>query len=323
MTDWAHPSLVRRGGAVLLLIAALLAPLVLTDFQLLQTSLALATATAVLSLTMLMGFCGQVSLGQGGFYALGAYTVAVLVARWGIPYPAAVLAAACTGFLVGALVGMPSVRLKGPYLAMATLTLAVATPQLLKHFEPWTGGVQGVLLPRPVPPAGLALSPDQWIYVLTLSLVALLFVSARTVLSGQIGITLRAIRDNEAVAEVLGVPVYAYKLVTFAVAGMYASVAGGLAATAVQFVSPDNFGVFLSINLFVGAIVGGVISLFGALLGGFVIHFLPSLWGGIWPTATWLLYGICLILGVALVHGKKRTPAREPGRLGQGDERRR
>ncbi len=151
----------RRTLAALGLAVLLLAPLaLLSDYQLFRLTLVAAYAVAVLGLNLVMGYGGQISLGHGAFYAVGAYATAILMATWDVPYWATlpVSAATCAG--LGFLVGWPALRLSGPYLALVTLALATAVPQILKikALDPWTGGVQGVVISKPDAPFGLPLS---------------------------------------------------------------------------------------------------------------------------------------------------------------------
>ena len=125
-------------------------------------------AIAVLGLNILTGYNGQISLGHGGFFAAGAYTAAILMHRYGVPYWATLPPAGLICFVLGVLFGLPALRFEGPYLALVTLAMALATPQLLKYFDTWTGGQQGINLVKPVPPPGLGLDRDRWLYFVAL-----------------------------------------------------------------------------------------------------------------------------------------------------------
>ena len=127
-------------------------------------------AIALLGLNILTGYNGQISLGHGAFYAIGAYVAAILMDKMGAPYWATVPVAGIVCLVVGFLFGLPALKLDGHYLALATFALAVALPQLLKnkHLEAWTGGVQGIVITKPDAPFGLKLNPDQWLYLFTL-----------------------------------------------------------------------------------------------------------------------------------------------------------
>src|SRR5438874_10354816 len=161
---------------VLLLLAACVLPFVVSNYRTFQLTLVLVYAIALLGLNILTGYNGQISLGHGAFYAIGAYAAAILMDRFGLPYWATVPIAGAACLLVGFLFGLPALRLEGLYLALATFALGVSMPQLLKyhHLEKWTGGVQGIVIAKPEAPAifpkmGLPLNPDQWLYFFTLA----------------------------------------------------------------------------------------------------------------------------------------------------------
>src|SRR5262249_45186692 len=167
----------------------------------------------------------------------------------------------------------------GLYLALTTFALAVAVPQLLKHdaLEKWTGGVQGLVIDKPDPPFGLNLSPDQWLYIFSLTVGALLFLLAWNIVRGRIGRAMMAIRDHALAAEAMGIDIALLKTRTFALSALYTGVAGSLGAIVVQFVAPDSFNIFVSIYLFVGLVVGGASSIGGARFCGVFFAFVPHL----------------------------------------------
>lgn len=283
--------------AVLLLVLAAALAFLLSDYRLFQMTMVVAYAIAILGLDMLTGYTGQISLGHGAFYAVGAYTAAILMANFDVPYWATLPIAAliCAGF--GFAFGFPALRLGGLYLALATFALAIAVPQLLKYkaFEAWTGGVQGIVISKPDPPFGLKLSQDQWLYLFTLAVAAVLFLLARNLLRGRIGLAMRAVRDHALAAEAMGINIALLKTRTFALSAMYTGIAGALGAIAVQFVAPDSFAVFFSITLFVGLVVGGITSLLGAVFGAIFIVFIPNIADKISKAAPGAIYGVILI----------------------------
>jgi branched-chain amino acid transport system permease protein len=263
----------------------------------------LVYAIVLLGLNMLTGYNGQISLGHGAFYAIGAYVAAILMDRAGWPYWATLPAAGVACFVSGFLFGLPALRLRGHYLALATFALAVAMPQLLKYkrIEEWTGGVQGIVILKPDPPFGLKITPDQWLYLFTLATTVVLFVVGWNILRGRVGRAMIAIRDNPIAAEAMGVNSALYKSTTFGVSALFTGIGGALGAIVVQFVAPDSFTAGLSINFLVGIVIGGVASISGALYGAIFIQFVPNLADQISKAAPWAIYGGFLLAFVYLM----------------------
>jgi branched-chain amino acid transport system permease protein len=294
-----HPALSREQliGLGLLLVLALALPFLVGNYRVFQLTLVLAYAIALLGLNMLTGFNGQISLGHGAFFAIGAYTAAILMDKANFPYWATIPIAGIVCLVAGFLFGLPALRLEGLYLALATFALGVAMPQILKHksVEHWTGGAMGVVIVKPDAPGGLPLSPDQWLYFFTLAWTVVLFVAAWNLLRGRVGRALVAIRDQPIAAEAMGVNTAMYKSLTFGVSALYTGVAGALGAIAVQFVSPDSFSIFLSLTLLVGVVVGGLASISGALYGALFIQFIPQVADDLSKAAPWAIYGVFLI----------------------------
>ncbi len=283
---------------VLALLAAAVIPTALfSNYHLFQLTMVVVYAIAILGLAILTGFNGQISLGHGAFYAIGAYTTAILMYQYEWPYwtTLPVSAVVCAG--VGFLIGLPALRLGGLYLALTTFALAVAVPQILKHdaLEPWTGGVQGLVIDKPDPPFGLDLSPDQWLYLFSLGVAAVLFLLAWNIVRGRIGRAMMAIRDQSLAAEAMGIDTALLKTRTFALSALFTGIAGSLSDIVVQFVAPDSFGIFVSIYFFVGLVVGGVASIGGSVLGGLFIEFVPNLAESVSKAAPGAVYGVILI----------------------------
>jgi len=277
------------------LAVALALPLFVSNFRLFQFTQVAVYAIALLGLNVLTGYNGQISLGHGAFYALGAYTTAIMIDKWDVPYPLTIVTACVVCLVVGFLFGIPALRLEGLYLALATFALALAIPQILKYFEHWTGGSQGIVLSKPNAPWGLPLSPDQWLYFFTLAVLVALFALARNLLMGRTGRAIVAIRDNAIAAQAMGVNTALYKSLTFGVSAAYTGVAGGLSAIVIAFVAPDAFNVFLSITFLTGIVIGGLASISGAIFGALFIQFVPNWAQDISKAAPWAIYGIFLI----------------------------
>jgi len=274
-------------------------------YQLFQATMVLCYAIALLGLNILTGYNGQISLGHGAFFALGAYAAAIFMEHAGLPYWLAVPLAGIVCLALGYLFGRPALKLEGLYLALATFALGVAMPQLLKykHLESLTGGVHGIVLMKPDVPFGLPLNADQWFYAYTLAVTAVMFLIANNLLHSGTGRAIRAIRDHGMAAEAMGVDNAHYKSMSFAVSAAYTGIGGALSGIAVQFVSPDSFTLFLSISLLVGIVVGGVGTLWGAFFGALFIMFVPNLAEQISKAAPWAVYGVVLIVFMFIMPG--------------------
>jgi branched-chain amino acid transport system permease protein len=308
MAAATQPGGVLRNRQKLALLVAALAfaailPFVVKSFLVFQLTLAMIYAIAILGLNLLTGFNGQFSLGHSAFFAVGAYTAAILMDQGGVAYYWTLPAAGIACFISGVLFGLPALRLEGIYLALATFSLAVATPQLLKSspLEPWTGGVQGITIIKPDAPFGLPLSPDQWLYFFTLAVLLALYACAANLIDSRTGRAIIAIRDNSIAARSMGVDVSLYKALTFGVSAFYTGVAGALSAIVIQFVAPDSFTFALSIGLFVGLVIGGVGSIAGTLFGGLFVLFVPNIAESVSKGLAGAIYGIILILVIYLM----------------------
>jgi len=289
-------------GLALLVAGLLVLPFLFKNYRVFQFNLVLVYAVAVLGLNILTGFNGQISLGHGAFYAVGAYVAAILMDKVGMPYWATLPFAAVVCFVLGWLMGFPALRLGGHYLALATYAFALAIPQLLKYkkIEELTGGVQGIVLVKPDPPFTFRFldqpfNADRWLYVFTLAVAALMFLLAYNLLSGRIGRALIAIRDHPIAATAMGINLPFYKSMAFGVSAAFTGLAGALGAICVAFVSPDSFTVFLSITFLVGVVVGGLASIPGAIFGAIFIQFVPNIADEISKSAPWAIYGAVLI----------------------------
>jgi branched-chain amino acid transport system permease protein len=282
-------------GLLALLTVACALPFVLSNFRLFQFSQVYVYAIAILGLNMLTGFNGQFSLGHGAFYAVGAYVSAIMMDRWNVPYGWTLPVAGVLCLIVGFLFGLPALRLEGLYLALATFSLALAVPQILKYFEHWTGGSQGIVLSKPNAPFGLRLNPDQWLYFVTLGVLVLLFWLGANLLRGRVGRAIVAIRDNHIAAEAMGINTALYKSLVFGVSAAYTGVAGALSASVIAYVAPDSFNVFLSVTLLIGSVIGGLASISGAVFGALFIQFVPNWAQDISKAAPWAIFGVFLI----------------------------
>ncbi|MET8681910.1 branched-chain amino acid ABC transporter permease [Streptomyces sp. NPDC004647] len=287
---------VRPLAALVLTTALLAAPYYFAPFRVFQLTMVLLYAVALAGLNLLVGYGGQISLGHGAFFAVGAYTAAVMLDRFTIDHLATLPVAAAGCFLLGLGFGVPALRLRGLYLALVTLAFAVFLPPLLKRFEHVTGGSMGLTVAKPQPPAWTGLAEDQWLYFLTLAVAAVALLVIRNLLRSRVGRALLAIRENESAAEVMGVKLSFYKTLAFAWSAMFAGVAGCLYTWVIGFVSPDSFSINLSITLLAGLVVGGLASVYGPLLGAAFVMYVPSVAQDISPAAPGVVFGLLIIV---------------------------
>jgi branched-chain amino acid transport system permease protein len=274
--------------AAAVLLAYLFVPHFISDFHSRELAGAGVFFIAIVGLNLLTGYTGQISLGHGALMAVGGYTTAALAVHehwrdvWTIP-----LAGIAAG-IVGFLIGLPALRLSGLYLALATFAFAIAIPSLLKKFSGLTGGSQGLRLleQAPLQVTGLSgtvtifghsMTQNHFLYYLTWGIGLLGFLIAWLLVRGRVGRTFRAVRDSEVAAASVGVNLAWTKTFAFALSGVYAGVAGALLAIQVEIVNPLSFTFLLSILILVGAVVGGLGSLGGMILGALFVQYLPDL----------------------------------------------
>jgi len=287
---------------LLLFGVALVLPYVVSNYHVFQLSMVLTYSIAIVGLNLLTGYCGQISLGNGAFFAIGAYTTAFFMDHYDVPYWATLPIAALICGVFGYLFGLPAVKLDGNYLALATFALAVALPQLLKykHLEFLTGGVQGIVILKPEAPLdhvfGLTMNSDRWLYYFSLAVTLLMFWVAWNLIRGRIGRAFIAIRDQPTAAACMGINLPLYKSLAFSISAIFTGIAGSLSAILVAYVSPDSFNVTLSITLLVGMVVGGLGSLSGAIFGAIFVLMIPNVVDQISKAAPSAIYGVVLIV---------------------------
>ena len=260
-------------GLVLYFVSSALSPY--RNTQLAQGAYLFA---ALAGLTMLVGLSGQVSLGHGAFIAVGAYTTSLLVANEGWALAPAIAAAALVSCVIGLPVGAAASRLRGPYLAGATLAFAVGLPALADKFPGTFGGENGITINPPVAPAwlGANFSLEEWqAWIACLGALIVLFVLCNLYRSG-VGRSLRAVRDDEISAALCGLRVGRMKTLAFVVSAGSAGLAGGLYAAVLNLATPSAFSLALSLSLLTGVVVGGLGSLAGAVWGAALLVFLPN-----------------------------------------------
>jgi branched-chain amino acid transport system permease protein len=256
------------------LIVLLAFPWVASSFLIDLASQVFLAAVGALALMLLTGFAGQVSLGHAGLLAAGAFTAGILFKELAAPFWVTVPAAACVGAMLGVVFGLPSLRLRGLYLAVSTLALYFVVAYVGGEYEAKRGFSTGIVIDPPTV-AGKAVSdPRAWYYILLLAAAATLLLCLN-LLRARSGRAWAAVRANETVAEALGISAAGYKLLAFVVSSAVTSVAGALFAYYRGFVSIEVFSLFLSIQYVAMIIIGGLGSLLGALLGAIFVTLFP------------------------------------------------
>ena len=228
--------------------------------------------------------------------AENAYAEAVLIIKSGISYAVALPIVAAGGFLLGFIVGIPATRLRGLYLALMTLAIAVSLPPLLNRFDSLTGGSQGLILPQFNAPPGSGLANDQWLYLLAVAIAGLSLLLCRNITAGGIGRAVIAQKDNSVVAEVLGVRLVTHRSLVFALSSMMISVAGAVYALVIGLLNPDAFSVMLSITVLAGVVVGGTGTVLGSLIAGLFVEYTPVVTGNVSQSLSGVVYGVLLII---------------------------
>ena len=285
-------------GAIALGLLAV--PLLFPNFLVYQFSLVLTYAIAILGLNLLMGFNGQISVAHGVFFAVGGYTTAIFMTRYGMNYLATLPLAAATAALFGFVVGVPALRWQGLPLAFITFGLAVLAPPIALKLEPVTKGASGISMPKPEPPAWFPGSQDTFIYLICLAGMAICVLIAWRLTRGDTGRSLRAVRDNGLIAESLGMNLAAVRLAAFTTSAAFAGVGGGLFAIVNAYVSPESFQMTKSFDFLVGSIVGGITSISGSLIGALFIVFLPEWSADMNIALSGLIYGGVMVVMMLL-----------------------
>jgi branched-chain amino acid transport system permease protein len=257
-----------------LLLAALAAlPWVAPDHVAFLVTLIALYAIGVMGQNLLIGYTGQISFGQAGFLAIGAFTFGHL-RIWGAPFLVALAVAGAVAALAGVVVGFPSLRLKGPYLSIATLGFGVAVYQIFVNWEVLSGGRSGLAIARLTPLLGLTTA--QTVYYTYVLLLAAFTLATYNLVSSYVGRAFVAIRDSDIAAEVNGVNLTRYKLLAFAISSFYTGVHGALYAQVLGHIEPQIFNIGESLTLFVAVIIGGVASVEGSILGAAFVLLVPK-----------------------------------------------
>lgn len=263
------------------------APFTLDAFRSFQLTRIAVWVVVVIGLNILTGYNGQISLGHGALVTVGAYTSALLMDEttqmsfvdatpW--PFWATMIVAGGITALAGLLLGIPSLRLSGPYLAIATLAVAISLPPILRKYDQFTGGGGGIRVGQPPAPPFLDgwLDRDQWLYFLALLTAVLMLLLAWNILRGPLGRAFVAVRDSEVAAAAVGINVARTKVTAFTISAFYAGVAGGLYTQVIGTVTPESIDIIQSISFLTAIVVGGLASLMGSVIGAAALIYLPS-----------------------------------------------
>ncbi|HEY7726794.1 MAG TPA: branched-chain amino acid ABC transporter permease [Anaeromyxobacteraceae bacterium] len=294
---------------LVLFLAALLAlPLALGSYWMDVLNRICIAVIAATGLNILTGFTGQISLGNAAFLAVGGYVTAWLGGRHGLPFPVVIPVAGVLTALVGMVFGVPSLRLKGLYLAVATLAAHFIIEFGATHWESMTGGVGGTSVPA-ARLGPMELGDDRRLFYLVLPLTAGLLLFAKNLFRTKVGKAFVAIRDQDISAEVMGVHVFRYKLLSFGVSSFYVGVAGSLLAYQARIISPENFPITVAIDQLGMIIIGGLGSILGSIFGAVFVTLLPELLrlatgalAGSFPALTGLFASLKMgLFGLAIV----------------------
>ncbi len=323
---------------VVLAVLAVMAPRLLGAGDVNRLSEVIYISVAALALALLTGYNGQISLGHGAFLGMGAYVTMILTVDYDVSFVVAGVAAVLFAFVVGLVVGLPALRITGIYLALVTLALATLFPQIVVRLGDITGSTVGRgLVPRDGygdsaaieelgrrrflstqgfrAPEWSGLADDQWRYYVFLVIALVVFLLVRNLVRSRVGRGLVAIRDNETAAEVAGVPVSTYKVLTFGLSAAIAAVGGWMFAVLNNAVSPTSFTIVLSITLLVAAVLGGANSIVGPVIGAAIIVYLREAIPAESQRYTQVIFGLVLILVMLVAPGGivgiyRRTVAR-------------
>ena len=263
-----------RIAYVLLIMTLLAIPWLLPKYYVGEIAYIFIMCIASLGLMVLVGYTGQVSLGHSAFVAIGAYTHTWLLSQ-GVPLPVSMVLAACFTGAIGLVIGLPAIRVSGLYLAMVTLAFAILTEHVIGHWKSVTGGFSGLSVGNPIV-MGYDLSALKPFYYLCLGVLVLVLLGLINLLRAQTGRAFMGVRDSEAAAYSLGIWVAGTKVLAFVVSAMVTGLAGALLAHHVRFLTPEGFGLILSLELVLMVTIGGLGSVRGALLGAVLISMLPT-----------------------------------------------
>ena len=247
-------------------------PFIFKNYTVYMANVLAINVIVAVGLNILVGYTGQISLGHAGFFAIGAYGTIILMSKAHFPFILALPAAAMVTALFGFLLGLPALRLEGPYLSIATLGFGLTITQVIGRIE-FFGGRQGLHAPE-LSIGPWQLSSDRDFYYLVITVTVLLTLAARNLIKTRVGRAFIAIRDTDIAAETMGVNVTIYKTLAFAVSAFYTGLAGGMFAFVLRFIEPQIFSLFMSILFLAMVVVGGLGSIFGSIAGACLLSWL-------------------------------------------------
>jgi len=239
-------------------------------------NLILVNLIAAIGLNLLTGFTGLLSLGHAAFMGVGAYTSALLVTKVGCPFVLSILFAGLVAAMFGIIVGIPSLRIKGFYLMVATLAFQFVIEYLIIHWESLTKGIRGLELPTPSF-LGISLETNQAFFTFLFVIAIVMMWGAKNLIRSKIGRAFIAVRDNDVSAEIIGIPIFRYKLLSFAISAFYAGVAGSLYAALLRTAIPEDYIFLNSVLLLAMVLIGGLGFLIGTVFGVIFITLIPVL----------------------------------------------
>jgi branched-chain amino acid transport system permease protein len=285
------------GVGVVAAIVLFILPLNSTPYVNQQIGLVAAYAVALLGLGVISGHAGQVSLAQATFFGAGAYTTAIFVGL-GVPEIAALVLAFVIPAIIGFVVAIPAVRLKGHALAMITLAVSLVADPLARRLDWLTGGAVGLRADVGKAPEWTGLADDQWRYYIALIVAAVAFLLVRNMLTGKLGRRLAMVRTNEVVAQSMGIAVRREKTTAFTISAGLGGVGGFVFVYTTQYVSADTLNFLLSIMFLATLVIGGLRSLLGPIIGALFYVYIPTLAGSVSPEQSSLMYGLAVVLVV-------------------------
>ncbi len=259
-------------GVLFILIVVL--PLILNPHKMSIVNTIALSAIGAIGLNLLVGYTGQISIGQGAFMMIGGYTAAILSSRYGVPFWLGIPAGGIVTMIAGTLFGIPSLRIKGLYLAIATLALQLIVPWMINHIK-WIGGDLGSIYVDAPEIFGFVFNTEYRRYYLILIFFLMAFFGAQNLVRSRVGRAFVAVRERDFAAEIIGVNLFKYKLSAFAISSFYAGVSGALYTYYLRIANYENFELPVSIDFLAMIIIGGLGSVFGAVLGAIFIRLLP------------------------------------------------